>query len=114
MHNNAHFCKRKGSLFGDSGEEERIKRQTSIPSIVPGPNDWESSAPLPWTKVCLPILSYMLPVIVDHSINITLTDYLNLALRPGGYAIYECILFSTLLPLTLCTLSFPFSILSMC
>ena len=45
---------------GDTGEEERIKRQTSVPGIEPGPSDWESSAPsekpLPGTKVCLPIL----------------------------------------------------------
>ena len=65
---------------GDTGAEERIKRQTSIPGIEPGPSDWESSAPsdktLPGTKVCLPILPYML----CYSVNIPLTDHLNLVL----------------------------------
>ena len=31
-------------IFGDSGEEGRIEGQTSVPSIEPGPSDWESSA----------------------------------------------------------------------
>ncbi len=30
---------------GDTGAEERMKRQTSVPGIEPGPSDWESSAP---------------------------------------------------------------------
>ena len=59
-----------------------MKRQTSVPGIEPGPSDWESSAPstkpLPGTKVCLPILPYMLAVFVDYSVNIPLTDHLNL------------------------------------
>ena len=67
---------------GDTGAEERIRRQTSIPGIEPEPSDWESSAPsdkpLPGTKVCLPILPYMLAVFVDYSVNIPLTDHLNL------------------------------------
>ena len=67
---------------GDTGEEERIKRQTFVPGIEPGPSDWESSAPsnktLPGTKVCLSILPYMLAVFVDYSVNIPLTDHPNL------------------------------------
>ena len=44
----------------------------------PAPRDWESSTlgtrPLPRTKVCLPILPYVLPVVVGGSANLTLTD----------------------------------------
>ena len=32
-------------MFGDSGEEEKIERQTLVPGVEPGPSDWESSAP---------------------------------------------------------------------
>ena len=72
----------KTKLFGDSGEEERMKRQTSVLGIIPGPSDWEFSAPSTkplryHSKVCLPILPYMLPVFVDYSVNIPLTDHLN-------------------------------------
>ena len=56
------------SISGDSGEEERMKRQTSVLSIEPGPSDWESSAPstkpLLRTKVCFPILPYILSAVV--------------------------------------------------
>ena len=57
------------NISDNSGEEEgRMKRQTSVPSIEPGPSDWESSAPstrpLLRTKVCLPILPYVLSVVV--------------------------------------------------
>jgi len=73
-------------FLGDSGEEERMERQTSVPSIEPGPSDWEPSAPStkpsPGTKACLAVLPYLLPVIVDYSVNITLTDHLNLV--PSG------------------------------
>ena len=33
------------SLFGDSGEEKRMKRQMSVPGIKPGPSNQESSVP---------------------------------------------------------------------
>ena len=53
-----------------------MKRQASVAGIEPGPSDWESSAPrtkpLPRTDVCHPILSYMLPVFADSSVNIPL------------------------------------------
>ena len=48
------------------------------PASNPAPRDWESSAlgtrPLPRTKVYLPILPYVLPVVVGGSANLTLTD----------------------------------------
>ena len=36
---------KQSSIYGDTGEEERIKRQTYVPGTEPGPSDWESSAP---------------------------------------------------------------------
>ena len=55
-------------------KKERIKRQTSVPAIEPGPSDWESSAPsdkplgpgsMPGTEVCLFILSFFTCVTID-------------------------------------------------
>ena len=70
-------------VIGDSGEEERMKRQTSVLGIEPGPSDWKFSAPstkpLPGTEVRLPILLInMLAVFIGYSVNIPLTDHLNL------------------------------------
>ena len=39
--------------------------------------------PLPGTKACLPILPYMLAVFIDYSVNIPLTDHLNLVPKNG-------------------------------
>ena len=47
------------------------------PGIEPGT---QSPRPLPRTKVYLPILSYVLPVVVDESANLTLADPPNLVL----------------------------------
>ena len=59
-------------------EKERMERQTSILSTEPGSNDWESSAlntkPVLGTEVCLPILPYVLPAVLDYSVNFPLTD----------------------------------------
>ena len=53
-------------VYGDTGEEERIKRQTSVPGIEPGPSDLSLGAldsqslgpgSMPGTEVCLFILS---------------------------------------------------------
>ena len=61
-------------------EKERMERQTSILSTEPGSNDWESSAlntkPVLGTEVCLPILPYVLPAVLDYSVNFPLTDLL--------------------------------------
>ena len=77
-----HLVMDKYSYLVIQVKKERIRRQTSTPGIEPRPGDWESSAPstksLPRTKACLPILSYMLAVFIDYSVNIPLTDHLNL------------------------------------
>ena len=57
------------------------ERQTSVWSIEPGPKYWKSGTistkPLLQTKVCL-ILPYVLPVVVDCPVNLTLTTTLVL------------------------------------
>lgn len=72
-----------GSSLGDSSEEEKMVRQTSIPTIKLGPSDWEPSVSstklLLRAKVCSIILPCMLPVLF----NIPLIDHLNLVLATG-------------------------------
>ena len=59
-----------------------MERQTSIRASNPEPRDWESSTlgtrPLPRTKVYLPILSYVLPVVdstrFGWSVSVRLAD----------------------------------------
>ena len=57
------------------------ERQTSVWSIEPGPKYWKSGTistkPLFQTNVCL-ILPYVLPVVVDSPVNLTLTTTLIL------------------------------------
>ena len=71
-------------IFGDSGEKEKMEKRTSVLSIEPGPSDWKSCMyihikhqAITHDKIHLPILSYVLPVCVDHSVNIPLSDHLH-------------------------------------
>ena len=68
----------------DTGEEGKKGKINFRPGIEPGHRDWETGTlgtrPLPRTKVYLPILSYVLPVVVGKSANLTLADPPNLVL----------------------------------